>query len=343
MKHKDKNRALISLYLLIFSILAVLILLPIWVLLVASFKPGEDLLQNGLNFDLHISKMNLDNYVLLFWGQHDYWRWFFNSISLTVLTVAGTLLISSFVGYGFAAYDFKGKNFFFILVLLILSIPLEVVMLPLYKQISSWKMMDSYTAIVLPFLAHASTIFFFRQYLVSIPRSLMEAGRIDGASEYGIFFRLIVPLMKPAFSAMAILNGMNAWNNYLWPLLVIRSSEKYPLTLGFKYINQSLWAKLQPFDCGIRLFCYSDFSPFCCIPEILYRRYDGWCSEGLANSAFLWYLDTRRCCFFYGPAFCRFNLLWRTSDVIIELIHKRKGWRQSCYIQKWRELWLQKS
>lgn len=232
MKRKNKSRALISLYLLIFSILAVLILLPIWVLLVASFKPGEDLLQNGLNFDLHISKMNLDNYVLLFRGQHDYWRWFFNSISLTVLTVAGTLVISSFVGYGFAAYDFKGKKFFFILVLLILSIPLEVVMLPLYKQISSWKMMDSYAAIVLPFLAHASTIFFFRQYLVSIPRSIMEAGRIDGATEYGIFYRLIVPLMKPAFSAMAILNGMNAWNNYLWPLLVIRSSEKYPLTLG---------------------------------------------------------------------------------------------------------------
>ncbi|HBE85655.1 MAG TPA: arabinose transporter permease, partial [Lachnoclostridium sp.] len=99
-------------------------------------------------------------------------------------------------------------------------------------QISSWKLMDSYTAIVLPFLAHASTIFFFRQYLLSIPRSLMEAGRIDGATEYGIFYRLIVPLMKPAFSAMAILNGMNAWNNYLWPLLVIRSSDKYPLTLG---------------------------------------------------------------------------------------------------------------
>ena len=176
--------------------------------------------------------MNLDNYVLLFSGQHDYWRWFFNSITLTVITVVGTLLISSFVGYGFAAYDFKGKKFLFILVLLILSIPLEVVMLPLYKQISSWKLMDSYTAIVLPFLAHASTIFFFRQYLLSIPRSLMEAGRIDGATEYGIFYRLIVPLMKPAFSAMAILNGMNAWNNYLWPLLVIRSSEKYPLTLG---------------------------------------------------------------------------------------------------------------
>ena len=232
MSRNMKKSGVTVVFYLIFTLLAVGIFLPIWVLFIASFKPGGDLLQYGLNLDLNVSRMNLDNYILLFSGQHEYWRWFFNSITLTVITVLGTLLISSFVGYGFAAYDFKGKKFLFILVLLILSIPLEVVMLPLYKQISSWKLMDSYTAIVLPFLAHASTIFFFRQYLLSIPRSLMEAGRIDGATEYGIFYRLIVPLMKPAFSAMAILNGMNAWNNYLWPLLVIRSSDKYPLTLG---------------------------------------------------------------------------------------------------------------
>ena len=151
---------------------------------------------------------------------------------LTVLTVVLTLLVSSFVAYGFAAYDFKGKNFFFVIVLIILSIPFEVIMLPLYKQISSWGMMDNYAAVIVPFLAHASTIFFFRQYLLGLPKSLIEAGRIDGCTEYGIFFRLIVPIMKPAFSAMAILNGMNAWNNYLWPLLVIRSSEKYTLTIG---------------------------------------------------------------------------------------------------------------
>ena len=176
--------------------------------------------------------MSLDNFVLLFTGQHEYWTWFFNSIFLTALTVLLTLAVSAFVGYGFAAYEFKGKRIFFVIVLLILSIPLEVVMLPLYKQMSMMKLMDSYTAIVLPFMAHASTIFFFRQYLLSLPKSLLEAGRIDGATEYGIFLRLIVPIMKPAFSAMAILNGMNAWNNYLWPLLVIRSSDKYTLTLG---------------------------------------------------------------------------------------------------------------
>ena len=126
--------------------------------------------------------------MLLFTGSHDYWTWFTNSIILTVITVVLTLLISAFVAYGFAAYEFKGRQVLFVIVLIILSIPLEVV--------------------------------------------LIEAGRIDGATEYGIFFKLIIPIMKPAFAAMAILNGMNAWNNYLWPLLVIRSSEKYTLTLG---------------------------------------------------------------------------------------------------------------
>lgn len=230
--NRERKRYTSVALVVLFSFLALLIILPIWVLFVASFKPGSDLLQYGLNFDINFSRMNFDNYILLFTGTHEYWKWFFNSICLTVITVFSTLIVSSFVGYGFAVYDFKGKKVLFVLVLLILSIPLEVVMLPLYKQMSAWKMMDSFTAIILPFVAHASTIFFFRQYLVSIPQSLLEAGRIDGATEYGIFYRLILPLMKPAFSAMAILNGMNAWNNYLWPLLVIRSSEKYPLTLG---------------------------------------------------------------------------------------------------------------
>lgn len=230
---KNKNAKLATAGLLVlFGSLAVLIILPIAVFFIASFKPGSDLLQYGLNLNLSPERMSLDNYRLLFFGNHEYWSWFFNSIFLTAITVAATLIVSSFVGYGFAVYDFKGKQVLFIIVLLILSIPLEVVMLPLYKQMSNWHMMDSYAAIILPFMAHASTIFFFRQYLQSIPISLLEAGRIDGATEYGIYFRLIVPLMKPAFSAMAILNGMNAWNNYLWPLLVIRSSEKYTLTLG---------------------------------------------------------------------------------------------------------------
>ena len=207
---------------ILFIVLAIVIILPIWLLLIASFKPGGDLLQYGLNLDINFSRMSLDNFVLLFTGQHEYWTWFFNSIFLTALTVLLTLAVSAFVGYGFAAYEFKGKRVFFVIVLLILSIPLEVVMLPLYKQMSMMKLMDSYTAIVLPFMAHASTIFFFRQYLLSVPKSIPVTH---------VSSERCAPFCT-AFSAMAILNGMNAWNNYLWPLLVIRSSDKYTLTLG---------------------------------------------------------------------------------------------------------------
>jgi arabinosaccharide transport system permease protein len=231
-RQRTKDTVRTVMMLILFTILAVLIIIPIYALFIASFKPGDLLLQYGLNLNPEFHKMSLDNYRLLFFGKHDYWIWFTNSIILTVITVILTLLISSFVAYGFAAYDFKGKNVLFIIVLMIMSVPFEVIMLPLYEQISDWHMLDNYTAIVLPFLAHASTIFFFRQYLLGMPMSLIEAGRIDGATEYGIFIRLIMPIMKPAFAAMAILNGMNAWNNYMWPLLVISSANKYTLTLG---------------------------------------------------------------------------------------------------------------
>ena len=192
-KRKNKDRLCTILMIVFFSILAILVILPIYTIFLASFKPGGDLLQYGLNLGIDWSRMSLDNYVLLFTGQHDYWRWFFNSITLTVVTVVATLLVSAFVGYGFAAYEFKGKSFMFVIVLLILSVPLEVIMLPLYKQMTTWGLMDNYIAIVLPFVAHASTIFFFTSGSRTNRRSnriwyLLQADHADhetGICSYG--------------------------------------------------------------------------------------------------------------------------------------------------------------
>ena len=233
-KRKNKDRLCTILMIVFFSILAILVILPIYTIFLASFKPGGDLLQYGLNLGIDWSRMSLDNYVLLFTGQHDYWRWFFNSITLTVVTVVATLLVT-------------------------------------------WGLMDNYIAIVLPFVAHASTIFFFRQYLLGLPKSLLEAGRIDGATEYGIFFKLIMPIMKPAFAAMAILNGMNAWNNYLWPLLVIRSSEKYTLTLGLNTL-------INPYGDNYSLLVVGSF--FSIIPIfILFVCFQQYFIEGMTAGA----------------------------------------------------------
>lgn len=227
-----KKTVIKALMILFYVIVAVLILLPFWAVFVGTFQEGNMLIRYGLNLKLDFSTANFDNYIMLFTDSGDYFRWFFNSILLTLLQVLGTLLISAFVAYGFAAYQFKFKNFFFICVLLIMSVPFEMLMLPLYVQINDMHLSDSYAAIALPFMAHASTIFFFRQYLTGVPKEIIEAGRIDGSCEYGIFFKLIVPIMKPSFAAMAILNGMNSWNNFLWPLLVLRSAKKYTLPIG---------------------------------------------------------------------------------------------------------------
>lgn len=215
-----------------FTLLAIVILVPFAAMVIASFKDGKELIQYGLNLKIEPAKISLKNYVYLFTGEHSYFTWFINSVFLTVVQVVLTLLVSACVGYGFAAYNFKGKNFFFVCVLLILMVPFEILMLPLYNQMIGMKLSNTYTGIVLPFMANASTIFFFRQYLEGIPKELISAGRVDGATEYGIFARLIFPIMKPAMASMAILNGMTYWNNFLWPLLILRDDKKYTLPIG---------------------------------------------------------------------------------------------------------------
>ena len=227
-----KRLALQVLIFVLFAILSVIILIPFYILVISSFKPGNDLIRYGINLKLEFDKMSLDNFIFLFTGQHQYFTWFFNSLFLTAVSVIVTLFVCAAVGYGFAMYDFKGKNFLFICVLFVMMVPFEILMVPMYSQIIDMGLIDTYTGIVLPGITSASTVFFFRQYLLGIPKDLISAGRIDGASEYGIFFRIIIPIMKPAFAAMAILNTMGAWNNLLWPLLVLKTDTKFTLPIG---------------------------------------------------------------------------------------------------------------
>lgn len=215
-----------------FSIIALILIIPFYTIFISSFKDGSSLIRNGINLSINFDQMSLKNYAYLFRGNHSYFTWFFNSLLLTVVQVGLTLFVSACVGYGFSAYNFKGKNFLFVCVLFVMMVPFEILMLPLYNQIINMKLVNTYAGIILPSIANASTIFFFRQYLSGIPKDLIYAGRVDGASEYGIFFRLILPIMKPSFAAMAILNTMASWNNLLWPLLVLKSDSKFTLPIG---------------------------------------------------------------------------------------------------------------
>ncbi|WP_205601422.1 carbohydrate ABC transporter permease [Cellulomonas iranensis] len=214
------------------AVIGLIVLVPLLVIFVGTFQDGGEIMRSGLRLDVDVSSLRLDNYVMLLTDSGLYFRWFANSVGLTLVQVAGTLLVSSFVAYGFAMYDFTGKTAAFVAVLLLMTVPFEIMMLPLYVMVNDLGLADSYAVIVLPFLAASVTIFFFRQYFTGIPKELLEAGRVDGVTEFGIFFKVVLPISRPALAAMGILNGMVTWNNFLWPLLVLRSAEKFTLPIG---------------------------------------------------------------------------------------------------------------
>ena len=217
---------------LLFAAIAFITLFPLYAILLASLKPTRELFRVGLNVKWDLPIMSLNNYVYLFTGKEGYFQWFSNSLQITAVQTVLTLFVSCFVGYGFAMYDFKGKGLIFACVLIVMMIPLEIILLPLFRLLLGLNLIDKYTGVVLPFIAQALPIFFFRQYIGGLPRDFLDAGRVDGCSEYGIFFRIMLPLTTPSFAAMGILVGMNSWNSFLWPLIVLRTQSKLTLPLG---------------------------------------------------------------------------------------------------------------
>jgi len=218
---------------LLFIVIAVTTIFPFYYLVLASFRPSDQLFRKGMDFSLDPSKMTLNNYKYVFLGKgRIYFYWYRNSILITSLYTIISLFLSSMVGYGLAIYRFKGRNLIFMLVLFILMIPLEILMLPLYRLIISFKIINTYWGVILPFAVSPLGIFFFRQYASGLQKDYLDAGRIDGCTEYGLYFRIMAPLMKPAFGAMAILLATREWNSFIWPLIVLRTNEMFTIPIG---------------------------------------------------------------------------------------------------------------
>lgn len=232
---KKKKTLLSILATTLMALFAIGSLMPFFFLLISSFKPGSEMIRNGLQFKFDFRNYSMVNYNLLGTERDGiYLRWYLNSIVIMVLQVGIGLFLSSLVGYGLAKYRFKGRNLIFILVLMVMMVPVEILILPLYKEMNSMGLINSYLGVILPFLVPATGVFFFRQFALGLPTEIMESGRIDGCSEFGIYFKLMMPLMLPAFGAMTILLSMNSWNAMVWPMIVLRTSEMQTLPLGLQ-------------------------------------------------------------------------------------------------------------
>lgn len=218
--------------LIIFIIISIFALFPLFAIALGSLKPSQEILRFGLNLKLQPELLTFKNYSFIFSGGSDYFIWYKNSILITIVSTILCLLLTSMVGYGLAVYHFKFKNLIFGLVLIVMMIPVEIIMLPLYKLTMNLGLMDTLVGAFLPFVVAPIPIFFFRQYASGLPKDLLDAARVDGCTELGIYFRIMMPLMAPAFSSMAILQALHSWNSFLWPLIVLRSSEKLTLPIG---------------------------------------------------------------------------------------------------------------
>lgn len=159
-------------------------------------------------------------------------RNFINSLVLSLLVTVISLAFNSMAGYAFAKYKFKGKNKLFNLLISSMIIPAQVTMLPLFLMLKWMGFINTYMAIIIPGLANIFGIFLIRQYCISIPDSLIEAARIDGANDFLIYRKIILPLLTPVLATLAIFTFLGTWNDFLWPLIVMTDDSMYTLPVA---------------------------------------------------------------------------------------------------------------
>ena len=218
---------------LILAVILLFCVMPFIFMLLSSLRPGAQMVQNGLTLDFNPKTMSLHNFKALFGYNHGmFFLWFKNSIVLTALQTAFSLLFCAMVGYGLGVYKFKGQNLIFLIVLAVMMIPTEVLILPLFKLVVKIKLINTKAGVILPFVVSSFAVFYFRQYCLGLPLELIDSARIDGCNEISIFFKIMSPVMLPAYAAIMILQAMNSWNGFVWPLIALRSNENMTLPIG---------------------------------------------------------------------------------------------------------------
>jgi len=205
-------------------------LLPFFYILVSSLKTEAELRQTPPDF--FPAEPTLKHYTAILNDERiPLEQNLFNSIFVSLMRVGITLFTSSYAGYIFAKYHFKGKNLAFGLILIQIMIPFQVVMIPNYLLVVKLGLIDSLWALIIPSMVDAYGIFMMKQFIEGMPTELMDAARIDGASEFGIYSKIILPQMGPPLASLGIFTFMATWNDYLWPLIVLTSPEKRTIPL----------------------------------------------------------------------------------------------------------------
>lgn len=217
-------------------VLAFYFLFPTVFMLVSSLKNNEMQLisdMGGLRGFLPYGDIGLKNYLDVF-SQLAFGRFFFNSVFILTMTIGLGLFVNSMFAFALARLRFRGRGFLITAVVALIIVPIESVVIPMLLMVNFFGWIDSYLVQIIPFIAEAFSIFLFYQFFIGVPRDFDEAARIDGAGYFTIYARIILPLSKPVFASVAILQGIQRWGEFLWPLMVTRGETYRPLPVAIQ-------------------------------------------------------------------------------------------------------------
>jgi multiple sugar transport system permease protein len=223
---------------------AILFLIPFVQMFLAALSPANELVQFPPPFIP--SRLTLDGFTKLF-RQSDVLLWLGNTTVVAVSAIASHLVLCSLAGYGFARLKFRGRTFGFFAIVATIMIPTQLLMIPTYVMFAHIGLIDTLGAAIVPWLATAFGIFLMRQFFLSLPAELEEAALLDGCSSWGVFFRVVLPLAKPALATLAIFTLLGAWNDLVWPLIAINNEHTFTLQLGlanFQGTRRTQWSLL---------------------------------------------------------------------------------------------------
>lgn len=224
--------------------IALLFVIPFAQMVLASVSPAEDLVKFPPPFIP--SRFTLDGFVALF-TETDILRWLLNSTIVSVIAIVAHMVLCSLAGYGFARLKFRGRNFSFFMILATIMIPTQLLMIPTYILFARVGIIDTLAAAFVPWLASAFGIFLMRQFFLSLPGELEEAAALDGCNRWQIFYRVVLPLAKPALATLAIFTLLSSWNDLVWPLIAISSDHSFTVQLGisnFQGTRRTQWSLL---------------------------------------------------------------------------------------------------
>lgn len=231
-------------------VIAAFILVPLMFMFVGALKPSEHVLSQGGSWRALIpADAGLDNFVSS-WQRGNFGQLLVNSLIICTATVAGGLVVNSMFGYALARLRWTGRNVALAVVVALIIIPFEALAVPLLLMITKMGWLDTYTAQIVPFIAHPFFVYLFYTFFLGLPRELEEAARIDGSGALRTFWSVIVPLSKPAYASVAILSFLMSWGQFLWPVMVTRSESVRPLPVGiavFQTLPPVRWGDIMAF------------------------------------------------------------------------------------------------